>query len=788
MWLLAKSSLALAAVGDGHWDRQFGMPGTRTWNYALRFNGGFLYTAGCSLYSGLIATNTHINIFDGTNWSMLGEITGDIPVIYDFAFIGSNMYIGGYFQEAGGTVAKGLARWDGTNWSDVGGFDGLVYTLATDGTNLYVGGSFTNAGGRSITNIAKWDGTNWLDLGGVGIYPESGLGQAVRILLWHDGKLYVGGWFTVAGGTPATNLAVWDGQGWSQIGGGVGDANGLVTAIAFLGGDLYVAGRFNKAGTVSVQNIASWDGAAWWPLGSGLIAPSGNVPVDGLAFLGTELFATGDFTNAGGVTATRVAKWDGVKWTALGGLNDVGLRAVSNSGSIYICGHFTMASNTVASRIVRWDGSGWQPVAGTARHGTHSYVYALAVGTDGLYMGGMFTAVGCTQASRIARWDGTTWHAVGSGVRAAAGVTARVLALKAVDNQIFAGGVFTEAGGVAASNIAVWDGTQWRSLGNGVNGAVNAIEVSGARVYVGGSFTNAYNGSGGPAVRVDCLAYWEPSVGWNPAGPVIGAGNVFALCVAGNVLYAGGSFTNIAGTTANRVAMCRDGVWYSLGVGGANGVNGTVYALLATEDGIYVGGAFTNAGGVTARAIAKWDGTSWSALGSGFLSSGTASVRALARSGRYIYATGAFTNAGGVITRTIARWDGSKWEALGSGLGNDYSPGAARGEALAVFGDDIFIGGIFQTAGLGNAGYIARWNDRIDFSPHSVMRLVQPACLGGTFGCRVTSNNRVTFVVERSEDMVNWTAIATNSALSLNFTDPTAGTAALRFYRTRQVP
>ena len=108
---------AVAAPGDGHWDRQFGMAGTGTRNYALRFNGNLLYTGGYSLLGGQLATNTVVNIFDGTNWSTIGEITGGTPVIYDFAFLGSNIYVGGVFMQAGGVPAVGLAKWNGANWS-----------------------------------------------------------------------------------------------------------------------------------------------------------------------------------------------------------------------------------------------------------------------------------------------------------------------------------------------------------------------------------------------------------------------------------------------------------------------------------------------------------------------------------------------------------------------------------------------------------------------------------------------------------------------------------------------
>jgi len=193
VFLASNSVPTHAAPGDGHWDRQFGTPGTASRNFALRFNGNSLYTGGTSLAAGQIATNTVVNVFDGTNWTSLGEITGGLTALYDFAFFGNDLYVGGLFQRAGDVPAVGLAKWGGANWSDVGGFSGVASSLAVDGTNLYVGGTFTNCGGISITNIAKWNGANWSALGdGIGYY-EPTLSQLVNVLLWHNGQLYAGG-------------------------------------------------------------------------------------------------------------------------------------------------------------------------------------------------------------------------------------------------------------------------------------------------------------------------------------------------------------------------------------------------------------------------------------------------------------------------------------------------------------------------------------------------------------------------------------------------------------------
>jgi len=117
-------------------------------------------------------------------------------------------------------------------------------------------------------------------------------------------------------------------------------------------------------------------------------------------------------------------------------------------------------------------------------------VSALAVDTNGnLYAGGVFTNAGTLSVNHIAEWNGTAWSALGSPSN---GVNGQVLAL-AVDtnrNILYVGGTFSTAGGVAASNIAKWNGNSWTNLGSGMNGQVNALAVdTNGNLFAGGSFT-----------------------------------------------------------------------------------------------------------------------------------------------------------------------------------------------------------------------------------------------------------------------------------------------------------
>ena len=80
------------------------------------------------------------------------------------------------------------------------------------------------------------------------------------------------------------------------VGAGFGDETGdRVYALAVSGSDLYAGGAFTTAGGSAAKNIAKWNGSSWSALGSGM-----NSAVSALAVSGSDLYAGGNFTTAGG--------------------------------------------------------------------------------------------------------------------------------------------------------------------------------------------------------------------------------------------------------------------------------------------------------------------------------------------------------------------------------------------------------------------------------------------------------------------------------------------------------
>ncbi len=205
--------------------------------------------------------------WNGSAWSTLGAgLGGAFPSVLAIEAVGSDLYVGGEFTLAGGQTANKIARWNGSAWSALGSGSAngvsagdfiAVHAIAALGSDVYVGGSFTEAGGQPAGGIARWNGSSWSNLG-------SGVNNAVYALAAAGSDLYVGGVFSEAGGQPISGVARWNGSAWLPLGTAqLNGVNGTVYALAVNGSDLFVGGSFTRAGGQVANGLARWDGNAW---------------------------------------------------------------------------------------------------------------------------------------------------------------------------------------------------------------------------------------------------------------------------------------------------------------------------------------------------------------------------------------------------------------------------------------------------------------------------------------------------------------------------------------------
>jgi hypothetical protein len=137
------------------------------------------------------------------------------------------VFVGGTFTTAGGISVSNITFWNPVNstWNATGsGLNGTISSLTLNNNILYICGSFTEPVGTGITtkNIAQLN-INSFVWSPVGTGTEFNDGY-ISVIFVFQNKLYVGGNFTTAGGSPANGLAQWDGSNWSSV-------NGSLTSI-----------------------------------------------------------------------------------------------------------------------------------------------------------------------------------------------------------------------------------------------------------------------------------------------------------------------------------------------------------------------------------------------------------------------------------------------------------------------------------------------------------------------------------------------------------------------------
>lgn len=419
--------------------------------------------------------------------------------------------------------------------------------------------------------------------------------------------------------------------------------------------------------------------------------------------------------------------WD-QQFGLVGVEGDVHALAQTANGDLYVGGQFTHAGGLPTQFIARWDGISLQPLGG----GVDGEVTALAADGNKLYVAGEFTLAGELVANRLAVWDGTAWATLGNGdgpVDDYFGTPepGEIHALAVVDGLLYVGGDFVSIDGVAANNIAVWDGANWAALGDGLgkldwedkfvgDGEVFSLLAHGDTLYVGGEFT--HSGS----VMVNSIAAWNGQQWSALAGGItidrnstsLSFATVQALAIFQNQLYVGGGFDLADAKAIAHFARWDGTTWHKVG----SGIRTAMYAsdpgvtsLTVSNGRLYIGGHFATAGGKAIDVIAQWDGTNYSEVGAGIENEGYDAIHALLPTEEGVYIGGSYRFGGGLRVNNVALWNGTAWRVLGGGLAKQaYSGDPATPYAIAL--DDagrIYVGGEFRIAGGLQVENLAMW-------------------------------------------------------------------------------
>jgi hypothetical protein len=304
-----------------------GFPGFSGRVDAIAVDGNNVYVGGTFKDAGGNADADHLAVWNGTGWAPFCTNPDPGPAfegnVTSLQIVGRSLYVGGTFIEGAG-IDGSLIACDldsgAPSPTSVNPFPGPVYALAadSDGT-LYAGGGFTNLENNPAADKVAFKpaGGAWQNMGAGGGTCSCAVTDFVRGLTTVGTTLYIGTDANDVAGIPqADHVARWNGTAWSAVGAGTGGGNGWfptlgtsINALAGVGSYLFVTGTFlNANGDPRADHVAWFDGTDWHPVGSD---GAGNGPWSGnglaLALFQQRLYATGNFTSAGGDTQAQSA-------------------------------------------------------------------------------------------------------------------------------------------------------------------------------------------------------------------------------------------------------------------------------------------------------------------------------------------------------------------------------------------------------------------------------------------------------------------------------------------------
>lgn len=553
-------------------------------------------------------------------------------------------------------VDSGAGLYDPYGWFLGFGYPGIsgqVYKAETVGNDLYIGGWFDAAGGVSINGLAKLDGQT-------GVWSGFGLGASSQVydVLVYNNQIFVAGRIELS--YLFYGVAVWDGSVWTALG---GEINGVVYDIAIHQGQLFATGTFTAIGDRQLNRIARWSGSQWEALGSGLDGIGG--PIEGITLLSVEnrLYVGGDFDWAGGVGGSpNLALWQDGQWAGITYIEGSVSALAWDGASLYVGGRFFVPNQPWTNGIVRIQNGQVYSMAGGLNPGAFVRTILLADGrvyfAGGNILAGLYTDGTSSGLNNVGYFDGSRWHPMGAGLGMPDGAAPDVTSLRLWQGKMIAAGFFTRSGSTVLMGLAFWNGVEWQrpplssGISGGVNGPITDMYVVGSQLYVAGGFSVAGDQDVAGLVRWDGER-WQ-GIGDGTLG---GLQSAKYIIVIGNDVYVAGYYRQDAEwNDVWNVAHWNGSQWRLLGE-----LTGRLAGLFSSDGIIYAYGRFRPFSPDDQRGVARWDGQQWVYYtATPFYSSDVEKAEVV---NGMLYACGqVYDTAFGEFT--MVRWVNDHWERL----------------------------------------------------------------------------------------------------------------------------
>lgn len=475
-----------------------------------------------------------LSVYDGATLTALDNYPVDTDYepsrVLDFQ---DQLYAFGDFRFFGPELAAYAARWDGTQWRAVGDGPGAAIEVAVaTGAAIYVvtGHPFDDQ------QVRRWDGLSWTTLGEFTM--TGGFGPYIKGAAVRDGKFFVTGDFTAVDGEPMERAAYWDpaDSAWHalQEPDGLG-LNAPSTSIVASDGGIYAGGEFTTAGGAPVSRVARWTGSGWEAVGSAAFGPIAQLLAVSDGLVAIEHSGTGLFT------PQTASHWDGSSWTPIPLPDEVVIEQATTAGDKFYIAARSDYSHPERNRVFVWDGKDWTALPSRMNDNATIFTMSATVAGD-LFVAGRIKQVDGVPVANIALWDGERWSSMGTLD------FDYPLSVTTVGNALFVAGEFTAVDGLPCTGFAKWEDGAWSAVGD-LGGTTSALAVDGKYLY---AIRNHY-GDDDPYNPFQFLLRWDGRQ-WKEVGPGRYIERFGGIAARDGHVFASGDFRDAGGIASQNIA------------------------------------------------------------------------------------------------------------------------------------------------------------------------------------------------------------------------------------------
>lgn len=190
-----------------------------------------------------------------------------------------------------------------------------------------------------------------------------------------------------------------------------------------------------------------------------------NTGVHGLCQWDSSLIVAGSFDSNKTILKTKgVSRFDGTNYTSLdSGINGIGVRVRVIDDTLYLGGTFDKSGNTTLNNAGRMARGGEWRAFGT---GFSGIVYDFIKFQGSIYAVGLFKTANGVTVNSFGKWTGLTFTAVGRGLKLNSGAIGIAYCMAVYKNELYIGGLFDSANGVACKNLVKFNGSTFTAIGS----------------------------------------------------------------------------------------------------------------------------------------------------------------------------------------------------------------------------------------------------------------------------------------------------------------------------------